>query len=799
MDRPSARSGPSTWASSTRSRAASCTSWTTPWNRLDAELRNELSNKGLGDPLIFDGCFDEGPSFRRALRGFLGHLGLDAHPETTEARLDALEELRRGATEPATTAGRALAMATDYQLSEDIHERKRAKDGKDKDDTRKAALAEHLSGLPSQWRGKRYRRQEVAQNPQEREEAENAKQERWSKEVLGLLLEANLPFAASAREARGGLTGPTALRCCRGLRANTLKKRVDDWRPFRRWLLAEGHSCFPTSAQQVLDFLDVQWEASAPRTFYRSFLDALGFLETAGERPEAERLSEDQGVKNAVKALAAKRAQLKTQAEREAPRGEKQAPPLLLAQTAALERAVVDPALPLYLRFYAWAKLLRHWSSLRWDDSMGVSPQKLQMRARGLQGVLERSKTSGPDKAVKLLPIFVSREAWVAARNWLSTGHRLLETELGYPRDYLVPLPNEDLSGTCGLMARYSDALGLTRQLLSSLRQPGDAGHRLLLPQATHFWSEHSDRAGCSGWLASLGVPSDQRGFLGRWAVASTADHYVRVAVRVVENLQNLAAKAARHSYRGGPDYFGEEAILEDRRAFLAGTGLEQDETDAQLLTLTRANAALPIPTDPRKTLSDDSLHDLQAEDAGHEAENDAADESDGPKPADSAPPAEALDEVDLEEVSLKQEVAAQEKAATDLPPSGFCIAITNRRVRRLHFIGNCGKVPGEHYKVFEVWGDLLPPEHEVDVTCDVCFKGSKGAILNRSLGPTDDLDELPVATSSSSSTSSSEASTAEGSWGRIRGRGSFQRPGRRQRPHSVVCFTRAARAAKVP
>ena len=171
---------------------------------------------------------------------------------------------------------------------------------------RRAARAEHFAGLPSQWRGKRYRRQEEAKNPQESEEAENSKRERWAKEVLGLLLEADLPFAATAREARGGLTGPTALRCCRGLWANTLKKRVDDWRPFRRWLLAEGHRCFPDRAQQVLDFLDVQWEASAPRTFYQSFLDALTFFETAGERPEAERLSESQAVKNAVRAFTAR-------------------------------------------------------------------------------------------------------------------------------------------------------------------------------------------------------------------------------------------------------------------------------------------------------------------------------------------------------------------------------------------------------------------------------------------------------------------------------------------------------------
>ena len=121
-----------------------------------------------------------------------------------------------------------------------------------------------------------------------------------------------------------------------------------------------------------------------------------------------------------------------------------------------MERVVVDGRLPSYQRFYAWAKLLRHWCSLRWDDGMGVKPEDLRMRARGLFGLLQRSKTSGPDKKVKLLPIFGSRDAWLEDSTWLATGlHFLQGEELGYARDYLVPLPNESLDGSCGLRAQY--------------------------------------------------------------------------------------------------------------------------------------------------------------------------------------------------------------------------------------------------------------------------------------------------------------------------------------------------------
>ena len=68
---------------------------------------------------------------------------------------------------------------------------------------------------------------------------------------------------------------------------------------------------------------------------------------------------------NALEQLTARRPLLQTQAEREAPQGAKQGPSLLLSQLAALEELVLAEECPLYVRFYAWVKLVRHWSSMR--------------------------------------------------------------------------------------------------------------------------------------------------------------------------------------------------------------------------------------------------------------------------------------------------------------------------------------------------------------------------------------------------------------------------------------------------
>ena len=79
----------------------------------------------------------------------------------------------------------------------------------------------------------------------------------------------------------------------------------------------------------------------------------------------------------------------------------------------AIERVVVSEEVPHVIRAYAWLKLLRHWTALRWDDTTGIRPSLFQRRARGLFMRLERSKTSGPDKAIKILPVFVSTDAFV--------------------------------------------------------------------------------------------------------------------------------------------------------------------------------------------------------------------------------------------------------------------------------------------------------------------------------------------------------------------------------------------------
>ena len=206
------------------------------------------------------------------------------------------------------------------------------------------------------------------------------------------------------------------------MRWTTLKKRVLDRDPAGRFLLHETGSAWLSSPAPFLKLISVRRAQGAARTSYDSTLAALRFLEEAGEQETEKLLWNHPSLANAAKENSAHKA--KQQAIEGAPEKGGQAPQLPLAVLEALEKVVRDTDLPLFHRAYAWYRLFRHWACLRWDDTAGLGPSGLEVRARGVVGQLSRTKTSGPDKKLSALPVFISKDAWVQ-QEWLFTGLEL--------------------------------------------------------------------------------------------------------------------------------------------------------------------------------------------------------------------------------------------------------------------------------------------------------------------------------------------------------------------------------------
>ena len=90
----------------------------------------------------------------------------------------------------------------------------------------------------------------------------------------------------------------------------------------------------------------------------------------------------------------------------------------------------------------------------------------------------------------------------------------------------------------------------------------------------------------------------------------------------------------------------------------------------------------------------------------------------------ETPPGIEEPEESEVESFTAEDLVAAAEDIdlEDDPLPSGFVVAFTTSKIRRLHFMGNCGRRPGEHYRSYKVFGDEAPEASKYDKRCRQCF-----------------------------------------------------------------------------
>ena len=109
--------------------------------------------------------------------------------------------------------------------------------------------------------------------------------------------------------------------------------------------------------------------------------------------------------------------------------------------------------------------------------------------------------------------------------------------------------------------------------------------------------------------------------------------------------------------------------------------------------------------------------------------------------------------ETDVEAADVEEARKAQVPVETEAP-AGFVVSKTSSKLRRLHFVGSCSRVPGIHYHCFDTWGQTCPPEAEYDLKCINCFGR-----------PVPALEEDSSEDSGSSSSSESSATEVGATW----------------------------------
>ena len=231
------------------------------------------------------------------------------------------------------------------------------------------------------------------------------------------------------------------------------------------------------------------------------------------------------------------------------------------------EGVVCDACTEVFVRAYAWLRLLKLWTGMRWSDAAGLPPANLRLDKRGLAGLLDRTKTTGAGKKVERLCIYVSYRAFIEHDTWLEVGFGLWR-QMGLDsatseRDFFLTRPNKALSGCVLAMARYADAAAMSLALSGRWTYVNELGvvQQMLLPNVALCWTEHSERSTLATWARCCEVLPETSRRLCRWQQGCDED-YVRATRLLIEGAQEKIALSIKAS-KGGRDHLDEGNIWE--------------------------------------------------------------------------------------------------------------------------------------------------------------------------------------------------------------------------------------------
>ena len=314
---------------------------------------------------------------------------------------------------------------------------------------------------------------------------------------------------------------------------------------------------------------------------------------------------------------------------------------------------------------------------------------------------------------MKELPVFVRRRTSLSGQDWLLQGQSLHEdASKRFPGVQFLCQPRKDGSD---FGCKYLQAAWF-KWLLLRLRAPVKfRGNWIFNPDQPLFdeqwamrWSGHSARHCGPSWSAALGVPGEQRHFLGRWkaGVETEANSYVLTSRQIVHSIQE---KMVRCFCEGNPSYI-ESETFEDIKKFGDERGLDAEAfVDAHNVWLRKGSTVALFQKYP---MLDESVW-------GNGFFRSEADDG-----------------------------SLLEPEVVDGKSPRFWVSISRKTgFRHLHKVGGCGVRPESVHKSEDVW-EISPAS--ADKRCLICFgKGEAKA-------------EAPQSESTSGSSSSSESEEEE-------------------------------------
>lgn len=538
---------------------------------------------------------------------------------------------------------------------------------------------------------------------------ETAARTRWLKVLVSFLVEADLPVISLAQQtSEPQLTMEMAFGC---RRMRTLRARARSWQKVVSWMVMFRGYSHPRHVSDMVDYVIFLQQEGVTRGQLDGVCASLSVIEDAGQVPIDQRICSHRLWLQTTKTMLAELDQVAKPVHK--------APPLSVAMIIALEVMVTEDGYPLYARALAWIILVCVWACMRISDLEGLSPSRITLSSRGLRGMLSKTKTTGPGKQVREVPIFIARNVAISGNDWLPVGWRLWNSFGLLDRDYFVFAASQGLEKPILKYASVEKIASYVRVVLYMLNKPCKqrySGWRckdesLLSEDSVMFWSGHSMRHFLPTISAAIQVGKEQRDYLGRWHVGlHQSSDYIHTSRQIVTDIQEKVSKAI---CTGDPSY-DESELTAELATFLAARGDTSNKWIAGhnvwRMSGTGYNIGMTWPTIDQHQLEVDGM--LQSREGLEISESDAVDK----------------------------------KSAEETPnPKYFVVVSRKSGFRRLHKVGCCGVQPTECYRV--EWVDQVAPK-SADAQCKSCLK-TCGKMVD-------------VESSSSGSSSSSEEAVEE-------------------------------------
>jgi len=402
---------------------------------------------------------------------------------------------------------------------------------------------------------------------------------KWRERLADILVKADTPTARKASLTVDAQV--TIMRAAGKARASTIKKYVCTWERMTRWLQRAKGTLWPTAVEQLLDYANVLAQGTRP-TVPETTLKALRWMEQVAGIPEPNRCTADPLLKRAFETVSLENP---GSAKKQAPR-----PPGALL--ASFELSLQMRLVPAMKRIDMGCLLFRSFGTLRFDDQQHIDPRKLRVLGNMIVTELMQTKTSGPGRRNKELPLALHRQATILGTDWVANFLEDLKQSCPEKRSYLQPGSTGDWKGSTHTRKTYEEAAADFAVLLGEATipvwhdgkwQPSD---ELVIPAACiGAFTLHGVRALIPSIMALIERDKVLRDLLGRWMATGGSHDYTRTYRKAVAEMQLAAADSFRSSRMTGD--LREDDIGDSMRRFLIEKSMWTEERADALVAAT--------------------------------------------------------------------------------------------------------------------------------------------------------------------------------------------------------------------